>query len=79
MNTETVQQIRSDARQDFEDLASLLIVTKTLCDEQSHKWKGVDDRIDHVIDSIKDLLKGNYLDIFYFSLVKKNSLLAWFY
>lgn len=58
MNTETTQKIHDDAQQDFEKLTSLLIVAKSLYDEQPQIWQGMDAKISSVVGDIRDLLIG---------------------
>lgn len=71
MNSETIQIIHDDAKQDFEKLTSLLIVAKSFYDEQPNIWQGMDMRIDDVIDEIKFFTKSNFLDVYYLLLLKK--------
>ncbi len=70
MNSETIQKIHDDAKQDFEKLTSLLIVAKSFYDEQPRIWQGMDFQINGVINDIKALLKGHHLGIYYLSLFK---------
>ncbi len=78
MNTETIQKIHDDARQDFENLTSLLIVAKSFYDEQPQIWQGMDSQISFVIDDIKDLLKGFHSRFFYLTLLKSTHCLRGF-
>lgn len=71
MNAERIQEIHDDAKQDFENLTSLLIVAKSFYDEHPNIWQGMDFQIDGVIDDIKGLLKGHYSVVYYLSLLKK--------
>lgn len=78
MNTETLQKTHDQAKKDFEKLTSLLILAKSFYDEKPTIWKGMDFKIDSVIDDIKNLLRSDNKDVFYLSLVKSNDCLCGF-
>lgn len=78
-NQDIIQDIRNDARRDFDDLTSLLIVAKLSYDKQPKKWRGMEHKISSVIDSINALLNSNYYsDVLYFSLIKEVNYLCGF-
>lgn len=75
MNAERIQEIHDDATQDFENLSSLLIVAKSLYDEQPEIWQGLDEKIYSATYDIgnllrkRNLVRESYLNIYYIILI----------